>query len=61
MENVFVRIIEGANLKNKEAMELFHCSEAELKQIKKGTLKPNAEGVYAICNGLDFEKGGEHT
>ena len=45
MENVFVRIIEGSNLTDKEAMELFHCSEAELKQIKKGTIKPNAEGV----------------
>ena len=65
MENVFVRIIEGANLKDKEAMELFHCSEAELKQIKKGTLKPNAEGVYAICKrfgvSMDYVMTGKPT
>ena len=32
MENVFVRIIEGSNLSDKEAMELFHLSLSKLKR-----------------------------
>ena len=49
MENVYVRIIEGNNLTEKEAMELFCASQADLKAIKKGTLKPSKEGLTAIA------------
>lgn len=48
MDNVFVKIIEGSNLSDIEAMELFRCTQAELKAIKKGTAKPSTEGIYTI-------------
>lgn len=65
MDNVFVRIIEGSNLSDKEVMELFRCTQDELKKIKKGTAKPNADGIYAITKrfgvSMDYLMTGKPT
>lgn len=48
MDNVYVKMIEGNNLSDKDAMDLFCCNALELKDIKKGNRKPSKEGILSI-------------